>query len=241
MPATEQISADEWQVIAKKRIIFGHQSVGNNILSGVRKLASEAGVNLNLIQSRNATAEFGITHFFIGNNGDPQSKINDFEETLRKGVVQGADIALMKLCYVDINANTDAKELAKDYIASLDRLSQQFPETAFVAVTVPLRTVQSGPKALLKRLIGSEPGGYFENFRRKEFNSILRNTYSPQNRIFDLAKLEAEGAGSYRYQGQPIEILNPLLTNDGGHLNDAGERYIAVRFLKFIAKNYNHQ
>ncbi len=235
MPATDQVTAAEWQAITHKRILFGHQSVGNNILSGVKTLADGAGVSLQIMESRNAPTDFGITHFKIGKNEDPQSKIKDFENTLASGDVQGADIALMKLCYIDMQGDTDAKKLAEEYISSLERLSQQFPKTVFIAVTSPIRTVQRGPKAWLKRLFGREPGGYADNFRRQEFNTILRNKYGLKRRLFDVAKFEAEGAGSHIYKGQPLESLNPDMTSDGGHLNANGEQFIAAKLLKLLA------
>jgi len=141
----------------------------------------------------------------------------------------------MKLCYIDIKSDTDAKRLAEEYASSLDRLSQQHPKTVFIAVTVPIRTVQDGPKAWLKGLLGREIGGYAENFRRQEFNTILRNSNGLKGRLFDLAKIESEGAGSHSFRGQPLEVLNPSISSDGGHLNFAGERHVAAKFLKFIS------
>jgi hypothetical protein len=233
--AMDQINANEWQAVTQKRIIFGHQSVGNNILSGIKSLADQAGVNLKIIESRSAATELGITHFKIGRNEDPQSKLKDFMDTLKSGTAQGADIAFMKLCYVDINSSTDVKKLADEYRSSLDSLSTQFPHTVFIAVTSPLTTLQSGPKAWIKRLMGREPNGYSENFRRQEFNNILRSIYGRQGRLFDLAKLEAEGAGFQQYQGQPLEVLNSAMSNDGGHLNAIGAQFVAAKLVRFIA------
>ena len=235
MPATDQITPDEWKSVTQKRILFGHQSVGNNILAGVRHLAKEAGVKLHVTESRSAMTDFGITHFKIGQNEDPRSKIKDFADTLRVYKGQNVDIALMKLCYIDIKKDTDVKKLAEDYISSLSSLSNQYPNTTFIAVTTPITTVQHGPKAWIKYLTGQTPSGYIENYRRHQFNDILRNVYSRQGRLFDLAKIEAEGNSKYQYQGHPLEILNPVISSDGGHLNSLGERLVAARMLKFIA------
>lgn len=229
--ATHSVSADEWPAIAKKRIVFGHQSVGANILSGVQYLAKEAGVQLKVTESRYAMKDTGITHFSIGRNGDPLSKINDFANIIKSGL--NPDIALMKLCYVDITSSTDAKKLAQNYISSLERLNRQFPQTIFVAVTTPLTTVQSGPKAWIKKLLGRS-NGLTENFRRQEFNNILRSSYGSKGRLFDLAQAEAKGADNYTYEEQPVEVLNPVITSDGGHLNDRGAQSIAAALLKFI-------
>ncbi len=235
MPVTDKVTAEEWKIISQKRIIFGHRSVGNNILSGVKTLAEQDGVKLKIAESRNAPTEFGINHFNIGTNEDPQSKIKDFADAVRKGAASGADLALMKLCYIDINKNSDAKQLAENYISNIETLSQQFPQTQFVAVTLPLRTVQTGPKAWMKKMLGREAGGYADNYKRQEFNSILRNKFGKQGKIFDLAKFENEEAGSYQYLGKPLEVLNQSMTNDGGHLNAKGEQFVAAKMLKFIA------
>jgi hypothetical protein len=112
---------------------------------------------------------------------------------------------------------------------------QVINQKLFIAVTAPLRTVQSGPKAWLKGLMGSTPGGYIDNYRRQEFSTLLRGRYDRQGRLFDLAKFEAEGSGSHQYQVQPLEVLNPAFSDDGGHFNAQGQLHVATRVLKFIA------
>jgi lysophospholipase L1-like esterase len=144
----------------------------------------------------------------------------------------------MKLCYIDIRGDTDAKKLANDYMATLDRLSSKYPHVTFVAMTSPLTTLQTGPKAWVKRLLGRTPSGYLENYRRLEFNDILRDKYEKQGRLFDLAKFEAIGGNNYLYQGRSVETMNPELTSDGGHLNSLGEKVIAAKLIKYIADLY---
>ncbi len=235
MATIAQISAAEWQTLAQKRVVFGHQSVGQNILSGVQSLAAQAGINLPIVKSRATMASGGIAHFFVGDNEDPLSKLKDFASALENGAAQGADIALVKFCYLDFNGDSNAKQIAEQYNATLDRLSQQFPNTTFVAITAPLTVAQTGPKAWIKHLLGRTPSGFADNARRQEFNEILRARYDQQGRLFDLAKIEAEGAGAHDYQGHPIEVLNTALTYDDGHLNSQGEQIVAARLIKFLA------
>jgi len=170
MATTTHIGMPEWQALEKKHVVFGHQSVGYNILDGVKRLAERDGVKIDIHEQRTAPVQ-GISHFTIGKNGDPMSKIQDFAAAIDAGAAQGADIALMKLCYVDINATTDARQVADDYIANLESLAQRHPDTNFMAVTVPLIAVQTGPKAWIKRLIGKQPKGYLDNAKRAEFNT----------------------------------------------------------------------
>jgi hypothetical protein len=235
MPTVEPISPLEWKAFSENRIIFGHQSVGNDILSGIEALAEKSGVDLIISKSRNSSENAGMTHFEIGRNENPASKMEDFEDAFRDGNFHVADIAMMKLCYVDIRNDTDVKKLAQEYVATIDRLSRKYPGTIFIAVTVPLTTLQEGPKAWVKLLLGKKPSGYVENYHRLEFNNILRNKYGPQDRLFDLAKFEAEGAENYDYRGLSVEMLNPEFTTDGGHLNSLGQQYIAAKLIKYLA------
>jgi hypothetical protein len=238
MAMPTQISMSEWQALEKKHVVFGHQSVGQNILDGLKRLAARDGVKIDIHERRMTPALQGISHFTIGRNGDPMSKIRDFAAAIDAGAAQGADVAMMKLCYTDINATTDARQVADDYIASLESLAQGHPETSFVAVTVPLLEAQTGPKAWIKRLMGKQPSGYFDNAKRSEFNALLRKRYLAAGRLFDLARAEAESTGKYsaiRVDGQEVEVLSPELTDDGGHLNKHGQVLVATAFLNFVS------
>jgi hypothetical protein len=241
---TTQINKPEWQALEKARVVFGHQSVGRNILNGIERLAARDGVNLDIHEQRTAPAAQGISHFAIGTNGDPLSKIKDFAAAIDAGAAQNADVAMMKLCYVDFNAATDARELANKYIASLDSLAERHPETRFVAVTAPLMAVQTGPKAAVKRLLGKQPHGSVDNLRRAEFNALLRERYAASGRLFDLAKAEADSTGAHcrvEVNGQTVEALCPELTNDGGHLNEQGQELVAAAFLNFTGSLASQQ
>lgn len=235
MTGVPAISAAEWQKLAQMRVVFGHQSVGLDIIGGIQSLATQADVHFPVVKSRLAVGGNGVIHFFVGENEDPTSKFKDFTSTLEGGAANGANVALMKLCYIDFRHDTDARELARQYSAMLDSLSQRFPNTTFIAVTAPLTILQTGPKAWAKRLLGREPGGYAENARRREFNDLLRKRYEHEGRLFDLARIEASGAENAQYQGRPIEVLNRTLTYDDGHLNAQGKQIVATQLIKYLA------
>jgi hypothetical protein len=238
MTNDEQVSAAEWDTLAARRVVFGRQSVGLNILNGVQALAAEAQVPLSITEARAPSGTAGIVHFKVGRNGDPQAKIDDFAAVMapmEASADRHADIALMKLCYVDISPATDVRHLADQYGETLDRLAVQFPRTTFLAVTTPLTTVQSGLKTRVRKLLGRAPDGLAANARRTEFNEFLRQRFGPQGRLFDLARCESETSAPERYQGQTVETLDPALTSDGGHLNALGARRVATRFVKFLA------
>jgi hypothetical protein len=238
MTLITQISPSAWQALEKKRVVFGHQSVGDNILNGIKQLAARDSVSINISQQRTAPFQPGISHFYIGNNTDPTSKIQDFAAAIDESAAQGADVALMKLCYIDFNADTDAKQLANDYITSLESLAKKYPHTRFVAVTAPLTAVQTGPKAWVKRLLGKPLNGAVDNAKRGEFNTLLRQQYLAEGRLFDLAKAETEASGQAacmtQVDGRQVEVLCPEITNDGGHLNDHGQVLLGAELVNFI-------
>ncbi len=225
MPVDTPPTAAQWQAFAARRVVFAHQSVGRNILGGVAGLAGAAGVDLPVTETRDGAAAPGIAHFAVGKNGDPLGKIRDFAAVMDGPAAGNADVALLKLCYIDFAGAADPAVVAAAYCDTLSHLQQRHPGTVFAAVTAPLTTVQSGPKAAIKRLLGRSPDGVAENARREAFNAVLRERFGPAGLLFDVAAIEGGGT----------DCLNPALTSDGGHLNDAGARFVAQRFVAFVA------
>jgi hypothetical protein len=239
-PEQARLAADLAK-LSRRRILFGHQSVGRNILDGVERLAESQGITLRVIelQAPGPLEPGALSHAFVGANGDPRSKLAAFGRLLAGTGVDPPDLALMKFCYVDFGPETDAAALFEAYQAALRDLVRSHPRTTFVHLTVPLTTVQSGPKALVKRLLGRQPYGLLENARRGEFNSRLRTAYQGRAPLFDLARLEATSvAGTLvaaEWQGRKIPALDPASTDDGGHLNAAAQDRIARALVGYLA------
>ncbi len=226
----QPVTKSEIEAVAKRRIVFGHQSVGENILDGMRALAKEAGVSLNIVEAREADgANPGILHFKVGRNGDPLAKINDFATVVSDARFAKTDAAMVKLCYVDFNQGSDAVAIAKAYTAAIRKLQGTHPNTRFVAVTSPLTTVRSGPKEWAKRMLGRASTDAARNAKRKEFNDYLRQQFG-QSHLFDIAEVET---GPSSPDG--AEALRPDLTDDGGHLNAKGQRLAAAALFKLLS------
>jgi hypothetical protein len=152
------VSKAEIAAAASKRVIFAHQSVGNDILDGVRTLATDAGVPLNVVESREAPSDTtGIFHFKVGTNGVPLGKLEEFRNTLSQEQLANVDVAVVKLCYIDFNSNADAAQIATAYVQTIDELQQRHPQTVFAAMTAPLTTIQTGPKAWTPSATNSMP------------------------------------------------------------------------------------
>jgi hypothetical protein len=244
--ATIQLSEATMNELGSKRILFGHQSVGNNIISGVEDLKSEdkkINFEVSLLDAAGAIQGPGLHHFSVGKNGDPFSKIDDFARRIRSGLGSQVEVALFKFCYVDMDADTDITKIFNHYRETMGALKKEFPNVLFAHTTVPLITIQAGPKAWVKKIIGKPLYGSEDNYKRNEFNKLLLATYGGKDPIFDLAKSESTYADGTRARvtsnGKDFFVLAPEYTTDGGHLNEIGRQKTAAEFLQFLASACN--
>ena len=236
----DQSLREELDKLGQRSIFFGHQSVGANILDGLTKLATREGVTLRLVELPGGTAipPGSFAHGLIEENGNPSRKLESFTREL--GSISKVDVAFMKFCYVDFSADTDAKALFEKYQATIAGLKSRRPETSFVHVTAPLTTVQGGPKAFAKRLLGKAPGGVLENARREDYNALLRQAFQGREPIFDLAALQSTRADGGRvtveWNGRAVPVLASEYTDDGGHLNMVGRLRAARELVSLLAR-----
>jgi hypothetical protein len=227
--------------LARRAVFFGHQSVGMDVLRGLEQLAAREGVALRIVDVSPApsAAPATLSHFFVGANASPVTKLEGFSRALSTISPASPDIAMVKFCYVDFEPTTDAAALFARYRATLAELQARNPRTRFVHVTAPLSTVQSGPKAWAKRLLGRSPYGLVENARREEFNGLLREAYAGKEPVFDLARVESTLPDGTRttvsWQGRTLPVLAGPYTDDGGHLNEQGRLRAARELLSILA------
>lgn len=231
---------EDLQRIAQRRIFFGHQSVGTNLLDGIKQLSTVAGVPISIdkVNAASDVKQAMIGHTLIPENGNPLKKIKSFDNTMGLQP-SGLDIALMKFCYVDFTAETNVKELFASYRETIEALKAKNPGTTFVHVTAPLTVVQSGIKARVKKLLGNAPYGVLENMRREEYNSLLRKEYQGRAPIFDLARIESTAPDgkteTSEWNNQVIPALVPSYSDDGGHLNNTGKLHAARELISVLA------
>ena len=177
-----------WKSLNEKRIYFGHQSVGNNVIAGIVDIQSrDYRINLKILKLEAATAlkEPGFYHSQIGRNENPKSKVDDFESKIESGLGNSADIALFQFCYIDVNPKTDVTSLFRHYQNTMERLKKKFPRVIFIHSTMPLVKLQDGPKAWVKRILGKPLSGMDDNFKRDEYNRLLVATYGGKDPIFE--------------------------------------------------------
>ena len=236
------LTAEEKAALTRRRIFFGHQSVGSNIMEGVAALAHEdPSLGLRVADLAGVPAPSGgfFAHDKVGQNGQPAGKTDDFASKVDGRLAGRVDVALHKYCYIDINDRSNPSALFAHYRDTMAALRRQHPEVTFVHVTAPLTHVQKGPKVLVKRLIGRPPGGYLDNLRREQFNELMRREYAGREPLFDLAAVEAtrpDGSEErFSWKGRTGRALYPAYGSDGRHLNDRGRRHVAAQLIVMLA------
>jgi len=243
-PSIKDISAAKWEKLSQKKIYFGHQSVGFNIVDGIKDLMKEnPQIKLNIVETaEQSDFKLGLfAHSKVGENVDPKSKIDEFAKFINEGIGQKADAAALKLCYVDIWADTDTKRVFTDYSKSILRAKEKYPDMVIIHFSVPLTTTETTWKTWIKKLIGKKDlWEYSDNIKRNEYNEMLRKEYEGKGSLFDIAKIEStfpNGARcSFTKDGKTYYSMVPEYSNDGGHLNELGRKKVAEQFLILLAQ-----
>jgi lysophospholipase L1-like esterase len=232
-----------WQKLAEETLYFGHQSVGFNILYGIADvMKAYPQITLKIAETQ-SPADFQVPlfgHSRVGQNEDPQSKINAFANVLQQGVGTQTDFAMLKFCYVDFAPKTDTSQVFNAYQTAITQLRQQFPNVRIIHLTAPLTvSPQSGPKAWVKSLLGRPPWDAEENIKRNQYNALLKAEYAGKEPVFDIAEIESTfpngKRSSFKVDGKEYYQMVPEYTDDGGHLNEKGRKIVAERLLLFLA------
>jgi len=240
-PSIDDIHRDNWVKLAEKKIFFGHQSVGYNIVDGITDIMNERDyIKLNIIEAREP-ADFDrpvFAHSQVGMNTKPFSKIERFKEIMDSGVASKVDIAFFKFCYVDIMRDSNPREIFEGYNAAMQELKERYPKVKFLHITVPVHSVPKGTKRNLKhtvKLLIGRPGFLEDNIMRRRYNDLLRDAYSKTGALFDLALIESvntSGLSCHVMKGaEKVRVMSPEYTEDGGHLNSLGRKRAAEQLL----------
>jgi len=235
------INAADINMIASKKIYFGHQSVGYNIMDALTAMIpADSGLVIKETDNPDHFKKSVFAHSKNGENLEPQTKIESFVRKMDSGLGNKADIALFKFCYVDVTAATDVNTLFAEYKKAMDRLIKKYSKTVFLHVTVPVTTEEEGLKnkikSVIKSLIGRKTGFEIDNIKRMEFNTLIKKEYN--TKVFDLALFESSTRAGKEILSQKGGVQHQALlkeyTTDGGHLNSEGSNYVVLNLVDFI-------
>ena len=243
MPAAAEraLLGDQLSRLARSKVFFAHQSVGMNLLDGVREIAAAYPEIPLRIAETSERWDGGIRHAFVQENGAPERKLEGFRQILDSGIGAIADVAVLKLCYSDFGATTDPVGLFATYHRTMAAIRHDHPRLAVVHVTVPLTTVagRASAGAAVKRLLGRPLAGIVENSVREEFNQLIRHANAATSMVFDLARLESTTPTGERelrpWSGRLVPCLHAGYSTDGGHLNAAARLRFGRALIAFLA------
>ena len=232
--AAESVSPSELTSAASERVFLGHMSVGWNMLGGLESLYDEEGVPApEIVQvavgdppPQLPAGQGAIVHAEIGVNGDPLGKIANFDATMRDGMADAVDVALVKLCFTDVTATTDVDAVFAAYRTTMDALERDFPDVRLIHTTVPLTAAPSGIKQHLKVVVRGD-----DNAARERYNALVRVTYGDDD-LFDIAAAEGTAADGVR----TASLATGWADGDREHLNQAGSAMLAARFLDVLTQ-----
>ncbi len=236
------VDSASWARLAQRRIFFGHQSVGRNIMDGVAEvLAAEPRVRLAVVETKDAAAmrEPGLYHARVGRNTRPDEKEAEFAAIADTAFASGSGVGILKFCYADVGRDTDPEALFASYRQRVAALAARHPGLVLVHVTMPLTTVES-PRGYWKNRLLGRPTARDLDALRGRYNALLRAAYEGREPVFDLAALEStreDGSRAFFRRGaDTVFTLVPEYTTDGGHLGPAARRRVAEQFLIFLAR-----
>jgi len=240
-PALSASTITAMKVVKEGRVFFAHKSVGDNIMNGLKTVADESAIKLNIrvLNHESLSDDSGLfAHAQNGENGNPVSKVDSFHATVMAFNAFTPQIAFMKFCYVDFEPDSDVKELFSHYKNRLESLTHERPGITFIHLTVPLSTRLHSWKNRIKRFVGMQTWDDGSNIKRAEFNHLLRQSF-PKEQVFDIARIEStrpdgsrEGFGM---DNNRYESMVPAYASDDGHLNSYGQHLMAQEMVCFLA------
>jgi hypothetical protein len=228
--------------VSNMKIYFGHQSVGYDMLKGLEAWEEETGVRIQKVESRDlgSKTDASLLHFRVGENKAPLKKIDDFVQMVDQIPKDEASVAFFKFCYIDFPKDADVDALFKVYKQKMLELKAQSGNCRIVLCTVPVTTLQKGPKALAKKVLGKDLNHSRENIRRNMFSDRIRTELGDDFPVFDLARVESTlpdgSTETFKYKGNYHPRLPEQYTRDQGHLNDFGAKIVSYNLIAFLSE-----
>ena len=228
------------EVLAKSRVYFGHQSVGQNLLDGLKSLSATHDVPLRIAEAPVTDEAPGIVHAIVGRNREPQTKCDAFARFLTEQAAAHWDAAILKFCYADMGegGEQNPERVLDAYKAAVRSVRTARPDVLIVHATMPLQSEGLGKRDVISKFFGFGTSNDAHNVGRNKYNDLLRAEYKGEP-LIDLAWAEStrpDGTRTgFHRDGEFIYAMAREFTYDEGHLTDAGKEWVAREFVRSLA------
>lgn len=235
-------SINSIKLFQNTNIYFGHKSVGNNVIEGIKEIAHANNIsNLSIYkldEDEKLTQNYFV-HSSIGKNGDPISKIKEFQKNIELLTNKNLKVAMMKFCFADFDNNSDINGIFQTYVTATDSIKNKYPNLHVIHFTVPLKAEKSFLGKLKAFAKGESDKNFYDNLARNKYNDLICSNFSAEN-IFDIAKIESTYSDGEReiknIDGEHCYFLINEYSRDGSHLNEFGQKLVANELINCIAK-----
>ncbi|MEY3144179.1 MAG: hypothetical protein RLY21_2672 [Planctomycetota bacterium] len=252
--ALDKIGETCWADLRTKRIYFAHEALGGEIAKGIETVLSrKPELALQVLSYRGEEREAhrrerrgasdadafdrpGIFHASIGHNGEPEDKIDAFEEFLLSPEASKVDIAILKFSCSDIGRSTDVNRVLDRYTQALQSIKAARPNLTIVHCTAPLREPEHGAKAAVKKMVGMGPDA--ANATRGRYNDLLRKRFANEP-VLDIAAAESRRldgtAETVLVKNERWPALAPEFGSGTHDLTEAGRVMLGREFLMALS------
>ena len=232
---TLPLTAARFALARQRRVFFGHQSVGAQVITGINEWADNLGQPDMPVVDVDVSAIPGtggvMAHAYVGTNGDGRTKTRgtagaapSFDYRIRNGLASQIDTAVLKFCYADVRSTSPytPAELFTEYAATMDALVADFPAIAFIFATetIVMEVDEDGD----------------DNDLRYAYNQAVRAAYASGGRLWDIALAESTAADGTRViDGSGVEHLWPTYASaDQEHIGTTAGRMAASKPLLLL-------
>lgn len=228
-PPGDEMDLATYNAALSKRTVFGHQSVGWQVLQGVEMWADELGAPDPTFPDYEGGGLPGsggfLGHFYCGTNGNSFTKTAEFLSHLLNGLASQVDIVVLKFCYADLRSGSGytPQQMFDDYKAWVDAVESQFPQLTVIYATTAI-------------VMGENSDGA-NNGLRQTYNNLVRAEYGASGRLWDVADIEStDPNGNKILYGGVESLYSGYASPDQRHIYGLGRTTVSAPLLQLIAQ-----
>lgn len=227
-PPSGELDLATYNAALSKRTVFGHQSVGWQVLQGVEMWANEFGQpdpTFPDYESGSLPGSGGfLAHFYAGTNGDVFTKTAEFLSHLQNGLASQVDIIVMKFCYADLRSGSGytPQQMFDEYKLWVDTVESTYPALTVIYATTAI-------------VMGENSDGA-NNGLRQTYNDLVRAEYAASGRLWDVADIQStDPSGNKVLYGGIESLYSGYASPDQRHIYGLGRTTVSAPLLQIIA------